>query len=160
MRRLIATGTIVAGLAGTVLAVASAAGSPGGSVIRLYEHDTSRSSIDLGDSGDSAGDQFLFAGDTFKRKGDAKVGRAAGVCTTVSTGDAGEVICAVNFSLRGGQIATQGLFVAADLFGGKTVSFPITGGTGRYRLARGDATVEVPRDVPNLADANFVLNVR
>lgn len=160
MRRLAVWGTVAAALtAGTVVAVTSAAGRSDASTIRLYEHDTSQASIDLGASGDSEGDEFVFAGDTFKRKGEAKLGRAAGTCTTVSTGSAGEVVCVVNFSLPGGQIATQGLFVAADLFGGKTLSFPITGGSGRYRHARGDATVEIPQDVPNLADANFVLRV-
>ena len=110
--------------------------------------------------GDSAGDQFLFAGDTFKRKRGAPVGRAAGTCTTMSTGAAGEVLCVVNFSLPRGQIASQGLFVAADLFGGKVMSFAITGGTGRYRHARGEASVQIPQDVPDLADANFTLRLR
>ena len=66
----------------------------------------------------------------------------------------------MNFSLRNGQIATDGLFVAADLFGGKTLTFPITGGTGRYRHARGEASVQIPQDIPDLADANFTLRPR
>lgn len=160
MRRLAASVTIAAALTATVFAVTSAAGKSDATTIRLYEHDTSQASVDLGTKGDSESDQFVFAGDTFKHKGDAKLGRAAGTCTTVSTGPAGEVICVVNFSLPGGQISTAGLFVAAELFGGKTLSYPITGGSGRYRHARGEATVEVPQDVPDLADANFVLRVR
>jgi hypothetical protein len=145
---------------GAVFAATSAGGSLTGSTIRLYEHDTSQANIDLGAAGDSAGDQFLFAGDAFKRKGGTQIGRASGTCTTMSTGAVGEVLCAVSFSLRDGQIATQGMFVAADLFGGKTVSFPITGGTGRYRGARGEGSAQIPQDVPDLADANFVLHLR
>jgi hypothetical protein len=147
-------------VAGTVFAATSAGGSSTGSTIRLYEHDTSMESIDLGMPEESVGDQFLFAGDTFNRKGGTQLGRAAGTCTTMSTGSAGEVLCVVSFSLPHGEIATQGLLVAADLFGGKTPTFPITGGTGRYRHARGEASVQIPQDVPNLADANFTLRLR
>lgn len=102
----------------------------------------------------------MFAGDTFRRKGGPQVGRAAGTCTTMSTGAAGEVLCIVNFSLPSGQIATQGLFVSADLFGGKVVTFPVTGGTGRYRHVRGEGSIQIPQDVPDLADANFTLRLR
>jgi hypothetical protein len=48
----------------------------------------------------------------------------------------------------------------AALFGrGETVPFAIVGGTGIYSNARGDGTIQVPVDVPNQTDANFVLNV-
>jgi hypothetical protein len=161
MGRRALSGTVAAALAaGAVVAVTAFAGDSPATTISLYEHDTSQASIDLGDQGESEGDLFVFAGDTFRRKGDPKLGRAAGTCTTMSTGPAGEVICVVNFSLPHGQIAGQGLAFAGDLFGGKTVSFPITGGSGRYRDATGEATVQVPQDVPNLADANFVLRLR
>jgi hypothetical protein len=42
---------------------------------------------------------------------------------------------------------------------GETLPFAIVGGTGIYRDARGDGTVQVPVNVPNQTDANFVLNV-
>jgi hypothetical protein len=161
MRRSALFGAIASTLAaGTVFAVTSAGGNSAATTIRLYEHDTSQANVDLGATGQSEGDLFVFAGDTFERKAGTKVGRAAGTCTTLSTGPAGEVMCAVNFSLPGGQISAQGLAVTAQEFGGKTVSFPITGGTGRYHHARGEGTVQIPQDVPNLADANFVLRVR
>jgi len=147
-------------VAGTIFAASSAGGSSAASTIRLYSHDTSQASIDLGTPGESAGDQFLFAADAFKRKGGTQVGRAAGTCTTMSTGGAGETLCVVTFSLRNGQISSQGLFIAADLFGGKTLTFPITGGTGHYRHARGEGSVQIPTDVPDLADANFTLRLR
>jgi hypothetical protein len=42
---------------------------------------------------------------------------------------------------------------------GQTLPWAIVGGTGIYRNSRGDGTAQVPVDVPNQADANFVLNV-
>jgi hypothetical protein len=147
-------------VAGTLFAATAAGGSSNASTIRVFQHDTSQANLDLGATGESAGDQFLFAGDAFKRKGGTQIGRAAGTCTTMSTGAAGEVLCVVSFSLRDGQIATQGLFVAADLFGGKTLTYPISGGTGRYRHARGEVSVQIPQDVPDLADANFTFRLR
>jgi hypothetical protein len=33
------------------------------------------------------------------------------------------------------------------------------GGTGIYANARGDGTIQVPPEVPNQTDANFVLHV-
>jgi hypothetical protein len=143
-----------------VLTAASAGGNPTARTIRLYEHDTSQANIDLGEPGDGVGDQFVFAGDTFSHKGGKKLGRLAGTFTTASPGDSGELVVAATFALPDGQISTQGLFVASDLFGGKTASFAITGGTGRYRHARGVGTVQLPQDVPNLTDARFVLRLR
>ena len=53
-----------------------------------------------------------------------------------------------------------GRFVASELFSGRTLDFAITGGTGRYRHARGTGTVQLPQDVPNMTDARFVLKLR
>jgi len=139
-------------------ALAGSAGSAGPSgTIRLYEHDTSQAQIDLGDKGESPGDQFVFAGDVFDRKGGKKLGRLGGLCTTVSPT---ETFCVSNFKLHGGQIASQGLAVSAKLFGGKPVAGPITGGSGIYRHARGYLTARIPPDVPNLTDAYFVIHLR
>jgi hypothetical protein len=35
----------------------------------------------------------------------------------------------------------------------------VLGGTGMYTNATGTGTVQIPQDVPNQADANFVLNL-
>ena len=84
----------------------------------------------------------------------------AGVCETVSTGNAhAETVCTANILLAGGQIIGQGLANTAELFGGKTVPFALTGGTGVYRNAHGAGTVSVPQDVPNYADAILVLRL-
>ena len=132
------------------------ADSASGKVIRVYEHDTSQASLDLGEKGESPGDLFVYSGDVFNKKGGKNIGRAAGQCLTVSTGSAhAESICSVHVTLAGGKIIGEGLANTADIFGGKTLPFPITGGTGVYRNARGYATASVVQNVPNLTDALF-----
>ena len=91
-----------------------------------------------------------------------KVGHAAGQCATFSGNAtaAGDVLCTATFALDREQITVQGLFDNAAIFGrGETLPWAIVGGTGIYRNARGDGTVEVPVNVPNQTDAKFVLNV-
>jgi hypothetical protein len=158
MRKRVGLGIAVTAVAAGGFAVAGTAGSKGpNGTIRLFEHDTSQAQIDLGDKGPSAGDQFVFAGDLFDRKGGTKVGRLGGTCTTVSPT---ESFCVANIRLRGGQIAAQGLFDSAKLFGGTRLAGPITGGSGIYRHARGYETTQIPPNVPNLTDAYFVLHLQ
>jgi hypothetical protein len=134
----------------------------GVTTLRFYEHDTQQATLDLGTPGTGPGDQFFYAGDLFDHAGGTKNGHTAGQCTTFSgnAGAAGDVLCTATFVLERGQITVQGLFDNAGLFGrDETLPWAIVGGTGTYRNARGDGTVQVPVDVPNQADANFVLNV-
>lgn len=104
----------------------------------------------------------MYSGDLFDHAGGTSVGHTAGQCATFSGNatTAGDVLCTATFVLDRGQITTQGLFDGAALFGrGQTAPWVIVGGTGIYRNARGDGTVQVPVDVPNQTDANFTLNV-
>jgi hypothetical protein len=89
------------------------------------------------------------------------LGTTGGTCTTVTGNDtAGQTACNGSFNLAGGQIVIHGLVDAAALFvRGDTVPVSIVGGTGIYTNARGDGTAQVPPEVPNQTDANFVLNV-
>jgi hypothetical protein len=158
MRKLtIFGGVAVATVLTLTLIIIGPADSASGKVIRVYEHDTSQASLDLGEKGESPGDLFVYSGDLFNKKGGKNIGRAAGQCLTVSTGSAhAESICSVHVTLAGGKIIAEVLGNTADIFGGKTVPSPITGGSGIYRNARGYATVVVPQGVPNLTDAIFV----
>lgn len=129
--------------------------------LHFYEHDTGQTSVDLGTPGEGPGDQFIFSGDVIDRQGGTTLGRTAGVCTTVS-GDAtaGDVSCTETFILEGGQISIQMLADRAAVFSkGETLPVSIVGGSGKYSKARGDGTAQVPPEVPNQTDANFVLNV-
>jgi hypothetical protein len=149
-----------AAFAATMYAVAPSAGAAPDTTIRLFEHDTQQASLDLGGQGNNPGNLLVFAGDLFDHAGGSKLGRTGGSCMTTS-GDAqhaGEVLCTISFMLARGQITGEGLFDAAAMFvDGKTLAFPITGGTGKYNRARGYGTVLLPPDVPNETDANFVL---
>lgn len=146
------------GAAGIAIVATAAHGSDLPGKVTLYEHDTTQQLVDLGQPGDSSGDVLVFAGDTFTRKGGSRRGRVGGTCVTTSTGPTGEALCTVTFSLADGQLIGEGLVRTADLFGGKLQSFAITGGTGSFRHARGQGTIQLPTDVPNETDANFTLD--
>jgi hypothetical protein len=127
----------------------------------LFEHDTVQHQADVGAAGPGPGDQFIFAGDVFDRPGGMFLGTTGGSCTTL-TGDnkAGQQACNAVFNLAGGQVVIQGVADTAALFvRGDTVPLSIVGGTGMYQNAGGTGSLQVPPDVPNQTDANFVLDV-
>jgi len=129
----------------------------GPTTLRLFEHDTQQTALDLGDPGPGPGDQFLFAGDVFDRQGGIQLGRIAGQCTRLS-GDAtaGDEFCAVTLTLDGGEIGVQTVTDSAALFQrAETVPLAIVGGTGLYRNVRGEGTFQAP----NQTDGNVVLNL-
>jgi hypothetical protein len=129
--------------------------------LTLFEHDTVQYQADLGRPGPGPGDQFIFAGDLFDRPGGMFLGTTSGSCTRLTGNDkSGQTACNGTFNLAGGQIVTQGVVDTAALFvRGDAVPLSIVGGTGIYQNARGNGTVQVPPDVPNETDANFVLNL-
>jgi hypothetical protein len=129
--------------------------------LNLFEHDNMQYQADLGGPGSGPGDQFIFAGDVFDRPGGLFLGTASGTCATLTGNNkAGQSGCNTTFNLAGGQVVVQGVVdTAAALVRGETVPLNVIGGTGMYQNARGTGTVQVPADVPNQADANFVLNI-
>jgi hypothetical protein len=94
----------------------------------------------------SLGDRTVFSDDLFTSKGGKSLGIDGGVCTVVRITDAasasGVLQCEVTFSLPNGQITTQELHTLTK--GNLTGTQPgaITGGTGRYRDATGQVSVE------------------
>jgi allene oxide cyclase len=127
----------------TVLAVAVAAsgkggpshhhgkpGSHGGRTVTVIEHATTDATTDTGAPGDSAGDILTFANDVFDAADSTKVGTDQGYCIRVIAGTSYE--CTWTAFLPGGQIVVNGPFYDA-----KDSTLAITGGTGRYRNARG-----------------------
>ena len=116
--------------------------------------------IDLAPEGTfSLGDRFVFSDDLYRHG--QKVGHDGGECVLVrhdaAQGEAPASFtfnCVVTLSLPGGQLTVQALFTAsgeeAQAAGGEppmqdAIPLAITGGTERYRNARGDATLtELP----------------
>ena len=144
---------IVASFGALTLAPSAAADT----TLTLFEHDTFQHQTDLGAPGPGPGDQFLFAGDVFDRPGGMFLGTAGGSCTALS-GNGGEerAACNATLNLAGGQIVVQGV---DDMAASDTHPLTIVGGNGIYQNARGSGTVQIPKDVPNETDANFVLNL-
>ena len=124
----------------------------------LFEHDTFQYRPDFGPDGPRPGDQFIFAGDVFDRPGGIFLGTTGGSCTTLT---ADKSACNGTFNLGGGQIVVQGLVddTSALFEQGKPQPINIVGGTGIYQNAHGSGTIQIPPDVPNQTDANFVLNL-
>jgi hypothetical protein len=129
-------------IAAAGIVAASATSDPGdrdghdGRVIELTTTQVNQDSVDLGQSGFSTSDQFVFTND-LKRDGQ-KVGEDGGTCTVTritpggTPGGAVTLHCLGTNSLPGGQISVQGLTSP-----GKPFVFAITGGTGRYSDAQG-----------------------
>jgi allene oxide cyclase len=105
-------------------------GGPGEKVITVIEHATSDTTTDTGAAGDSVGDVLTFANDVFDAANAHKVGTDQGYCLRVVAGASYE--CTWTTFLPGGQIVVAGPFYDA-----KDSTLAITGGTGRYRDARG-----------------------
>jgi hypothetical protein len=142
-----------AAIVASISALALAPAATADTTLILFEHDTMQHQTDLGAPGPGPGDQSLFAGDVFDRPGGMFLGTAGGSCTEMS-GD--KAACNVTLNLVGGQIVVQGV---GDMGEGDTHQLTVVGGTGIYQNAGGTGTVQIPPDVPDETDANFVLNL-
>jgi hypothetical protein len=129
--------------------------------LTFFEHDNVQHQVDLGGPGPGPGDQFIFAGDLFDRPGGMFLGTTGGSVTTLTGNDkSGQSAVNATFNLAGGQIVIQGVVdTAALIVRGDSVPLSVVGGTGIYQNASGKGTLQVIPDVPNLTDANFVLNL-
>ena len=134
-----------------VLSAALAAGKPSAQskdrnsiLLHLRAKEVKETYTDVGDPEYSQGDVIAFANDLFR--GDKKVGEDGGVCTVtrVAADGASSVHCSGSNSLPGGQIAVAGLidYGPDETYKQDPYSLPITGGTGKYRAARGEVTIK------------------
>jgi allene oxide cyclase len=119
-------------LAATIALVAAAPAAaqslPRHSFVKLEKVDV----VDVGAPGDSVGDMTVFTFTVFDRVGGRRIGGGHGYCVRTEVGVAND--CTANSSLPGGRIVMQW-----EEFDGQRVSrAAITGGTGRYRNARGE----------------------
>jgi hypothetical protein len=139
MRRIILLFAVVAVVA-TVLA-AGQAQAPFTVVAVLEEEQED----DLGEEGPSVGDLYAFSGPLLDENEDTEQGRFDGVCTTTSSpGPSAEArrLCNVTATFveerEGAEIDAQGV----GRIEAEDVVFAVTGGTGEFRAARGQATFE------------------
>ena len=97
--------------------------------------------IDLGEPGESLGDQFVTSSDLFR--GDKKVGVDGVVCTLVRLEPmvSATAECVATAEFRKGQITVQGLLTFTEETEGEPFRLAITGGTGKYREAHGELKV-------------------
>ena len=131
---IVALGVLASGPAAT------AAHGHGKQTLRLVATQIQSEFLDLGTAGPSLGDQFVFS-ETLFRHG-REVGVSGGVCTVTQVVPPYDVVtfhCVATLSLGRGQITLQGLleFQGEDDPGPFTVA--ITGGTGAFFGASGEA---------------------
>lgn len=131
----------IVAIAVLALGPAVAAAHSGGKTLRLVATQDQSETLDLGTPGPSLGDELIFS--EVLREHGREVGTSGVVCTVTSVGVPYEVQtynCVGTLSLRRGQITLQALIEVqgADDMGPWDVA--ITGGTGAYRNASGDAT--------------------
>jgi len=141
MRKLIMTGVAAAGLVLSLAAFTSAsAHSSGTPTVQFIAKTTQLTSIDLPPAGFGQGDEVVFH-DQLLRGGEL-IGHDGGACqaTLVAKGQVPQFQCLVTFVFSGGQVTVQGLLDIANpaSFRG---TFAVTGGTGIYQQARGQATI-------------------
>jgi hypothetical protein len=110
-----------------------------GDVIRLTARTVTEEEVDLGATGFGPGDRFTFFEHLFR--GGERVGESGGECVIVHLeGETATVNCVATLRLPGGQLTLQALIDFTEEEQPFTVA--VTGGTGRYRDADGEATIE------------------
>ncbi len=140
---------VVAIIALAVLVFGSAPAAAGGKgkreTLKLVATTIQEEFLDLGDPGPTLGDEFVFS-EMLRERG-RPVGTSGGVCVITEAMPPYTTVtfhCVATLSLRRGQITLQGLveIQGDDDPGPFTVA--ITGGTGAFRCACGEAVI---RDV-------------
>jgi hypothetical protein len=133
---IVALGVLVSGTA-----VAAAHGN-GKRTLRLVATTIQEEFVDLGTTGPSLGDEFVFSERLFRHG--REVGVSGGVCTATQVVPPYDVLtfhCVATLSLRRGQITLQGLIEVQGEDDPGPFVVAITGGTGAFRGAGGEAVV-------------------
>jgi allene oxide cyclase-like protein len=139
-----------AALLAAVTAVGSGSKGNSGKTFTVVEHATTDATTDTGAAGDSAGDVLTFSNDVFNAKDTTKVGTDQGSCIRTVPGESYE--CAFTTLLPGGHITVEGPF-----YDKANSTLAITGGTGRYRNARGTMDLEAREGGSKFAFAFHVI---
>lgn len=145
MRRLLSVVFVAMALvAGSILLTSANADDRGkrdrsGETIRLTLKTDEASELDLGKKGPSVGDRFLFTEKALD--GRRRVGTSYGECTLVQLkSDEATTQCLVTLVLKRGSLTAHGVITGSEE-GEEPFTFAVTGGTGRYKGAAGEARV-------------------
>lgn len=136
---------LVLAAAGVTVAAASSSSADASKhraqTIQLVAKQTNSTLLVLAEPGHGpVGNQFLGTDDLYRQG--RKVGDDATVCQFMADlGQAGgRFQCVATLSLPEGQLTAQGLVTLTET-GGQPVTLAITGGTGAYRTAHGQARI-------------------
>jgi len=161
--RLVALALGIIVLAGVGVGVAAAKG--GDKKFTVWEEDKSGPSTWLplagphkGDPGSAIGDQLLEHKTLYDSTGGRKVGEAitrVAVADLKGSDQVFNVDCTIK--LTGGDIVFYGAGLFSKFATGAT--FPVTGGTGKYRGARGAVTVKLA-ELNGKPGANLTFNLK
>jgi hypothetical protein len=112
--------------------------------------------VDIGPTGPSPGDLYVFSEDVFFATDPAtKVGRADGRCTLIDPSSA-RFGCTIITSLPKGDITTEGTLINVP---GATSTGAVTGGTGDFRNARGEGVLRLgPPEGPHQVTFRLIVN--
>jgi len=151
MKRVIALALLAASVVLVIVVNASAGhgNQHAGKAITVVEHATT-DAVTNGTPGDSAGNILTFANDVFNASDTQKVGTDQGSCVRVVVGESFE--CNWTTILPKGQITVEGPF-----YDDRGSVLAITGGTGKYRNARGE--MELSFHNPAGTKFDFVFHV-
>lgn len=126
-------------VSGTTVATADAHGKR---TLRIVATEIQSEFLDLGASGPSLGDELVFS-ETLSIRG-REVGTSGAVCTVTQVTPPYDVLmfhCVGTLSLRRGQITLQGLIEVQGEDDPGPFVVAITGGTGAFRGAGGEAVI-------------------
>jgi hypothetical protein len=124
--------------------------------LRLVATYSQTEQLDLGTTGLSLGDQFVYS-ETLTRGGQ-EIGDSGGVCTVTHVTPPGDIFknhCIATLSLQHGQITGQGLVEAGGPNATDPFTVAITGGTGAYRGASGEVIIRYVSETRNIFELHL-----
>jgi hypothetical protein len=134
--------TVLAIFALGLLVSDAAVASGGKKALRITATEKQSEFLDLGTPGPSLGDELVLSERLFIRG--REVGESGVVCVVTQAVPPYDVLtfhCVATLSLRKGQITLQGLIEIQGEFDPGPFRVAITGGTGAFRCASGEAVV-------------------
>ena len=130
-------GVVAIALGGASFATAGQTASTSHS-FKVFDHTVKSTNVDVDNSKTfTTGDEFIFTDQLWTANKSKRLGTLHGVCTAVETTGNGVVHC-----VETAHLGTSTLEGSGDISGSaKNFRQAITGGTGRYRTARGQFVI-------------------